>query len=795
MERLDLCGGWRFSLNGGAWKAVTLPHDFSLDQSRTPDSPMGDGGGWFQGGVGVYRRTLELPIHRRAILVVEGCYGVAAVAVNGEVLASHPYGYSEFHVDLTGHLTGRDVLTITVDNTDLPNSRWYSGSGLYRPVWIALGGEVCLPPWSGWVTAPEIGAGRAAVEVSFSVDNLGSGRAVPLSVELLDPDGQLAARWTRTVHIPAGGAAITQRLTVNAPRLWDLDTPDLYTAIIAAGSDRQAIPFGIRRAEVGRAAGLRLNGRSLKLRGGCIHHDNGPLGACAYEEAEWRRISKLKAAGFNAVRCAHNPPSRALLDACDRLGMLVMDEAFDCWAVGKTSGGYHRYFADWWRRDLAAMVLRDRSHPSVILYSTGNEIPDRGQGPDGAALSRSLADHIRRMDPTRPVTNGVCGIFVDGGQYQGILSNLLNGAGGDPEALPPEAREALRKAGETPQDWGASTEDFISPLDVAGYNYLDFRYEMDRARFPDRTICGTESFPKLMDTVWKHTLDNDNVIGDFTWAAWDYLGESGIGRAFYDQAPVMFSPYPYHLANCGDFDICGCPRPQSRCRQVLWGVERRPFMAVLPPDLTGKKESVTAWGWPAVEESWTFPGREGSPCRVEIYSNAEQVQLWLGGTLLATAGVSGHKAVFQVIYRPGQLRAVNLRDGNPAEEAVLETAGPPARLALIPETEHLPAHSRLIYLWAEIQDARGRRVPWADCPITCAVNGCARLLGGGSGDPESTQLYTAPTHRAYHGRALFILCRNGDGPADASVTAGGLPAAVLSLSPFPPSAPSPIAFP
>lgn len=775
MRQIDLCEGWTFSLSGSPREEpVCLPHDFSIGSARTPDSPMGGAGGWFQAGVGIYKRTLTLPSAPRALLVVEGCMGLAQVRLNGELLAEHPYGYTEFHVDLSGRLTGHDALTITVDNTDQPNSRWYTGSGLYRPVWAAVAGEVYIPLWSAWVSTPQVSADRAEALISFAVENTGAAHVVPLSAELIAPDGTCAARteWKQT--LVTGRTEVTRRLELPRPMLWSLDSPSLYTAVLTAEDDRETVTFGVRSVTLSPEKGLALNGKPLKLRGGCIHHDNGPLGACSYAQAEERKIAKLKLSGYQGVRSAHNPPSRALLDACDRLGMLVIDEAFDCWAQGKTAGGYHRWFGQWWKRDLAAMVLRDRGHPSVLMYSIGNEIPERCEAA-GAELARKLSEEVRRLDATRPVTCGVNGTFVEGGQYQGLLSNLLNGEGIDSESIPPEVKEALRRAGETPRDWGKLTQDFIAPLDAAGYNYLDFRYETDRGRFPRRIICGTESFPKLMTQVWKRTLENRNVIGDFTWAAWDYLGESGIGGAYYGQYPAMFAEYPYHQATCGDYDICGGLRPQGWMRRVMWETERRPGLYVLPPALCGQTEHVTAWGWPAVEESWSFPGQEGKPVRVEVYSNAGEVELWLNETLLGRSPVIDCKAEFHTRYQPGRLRAVNLRRGCPAEERILETAGIPVSLALLPEKEAYPSRKGLAYLWAEVRDCVGRRVPWAAHEITCSAAGPACIIASGSGAPEAEHCYTSSICRAYHGRALFIVrYEAAPGTVEVSISAAGL---------------------
>ena len=783
MRRIDLNEGWTFTMDGASCP-VTLPHDFSVGQPRSPQSPMGGPGGWFQGGMGIYERPLSLPPAAKTVLVFEGSMGVTTVALNGEVLCVHPYGYTEFHVDVTGKLTGNDTLTVTVDHTALPDSRWYPGSGLDRPVWAALGGEVHIPLWHTCITTEELTDERAVIRAASAIENLGKAQDVPVSLEIIGPDGAPAARLDWTEKAAPGITGFSRRLELPRPAPWGPDSPALYTAGLTVGDDTERTAFGLRTFTLSPEVGLALNGRPLKLRGGCVHHDNGPLGACAHPDAERRKAAKLQATGFNAVRCAHDPPSAAFLDACDALGLLVVDEAFDCWQIGKNPHDYHRWFPDWWQTDLSAMVLRDRNHPSVLLYSIGNEIRDRSS-PRCAALSRQLADFARSLDPTRPVTCGVDGIFIEGGQWQETLSGVVNGDGLSPEDAPPEVLELMEQAGFQPHDWGAATEQLIAPLDVAGYNYLDYRYSSDRRRFPERIILGTESFPKLMARVWRHTLENPNVIGDFTWTAWDYLGESSVGHAAYgDGAPLYAADFPYHLATCGDFDICGRLRPQGKCRRVVWGLEPSPLLAVLPPERAALPERITAWGWPDVEESWTFPGQEEKPARVEVYSNAPEVELSLDGEILGRAAPVDCKAVFPVPYRPGVLRALNLRDGHPAEAAELSTAGPPAALALVPEAENCRTGG-LLYLWAEVRDADGNTVPWAEVDLSPAVTGPAEIIASASGDPETEHVYTDPSCRTWRGRALFILRGTAPGTAEVTLSAPGLAPAKLTFPVLP----------
>ena len=562
-------------------------------------------------GRGWYRKTFEVPetwLGKRVLIEFEGVYMNAEVWLNGNLLGRHPYGYTSFHYDLTAYLRigAENVLQVSVDNDCQLNSRWYSGSGIYRHVWLMVADTVHVAPWGTYVTTPEVTADRARVDVETVVVNEGDRRQVVTTwSHIVTPEGIVLASAESSSSLEAcGRITFTQTLTLPAPRLWSPDIPSLYSletevVIGSAVVDTATTAFGIRSLEFDAAKGFLLNGQPTLLRGGCVHHDNGVLGAASYDRSEERKVELLKASGYNAVRCAHNPPAPAFLDACDRLGMLVMDEAFDCWREGKNPYDYHTSFPDWWQRDLESMVLRDRNHPSVIMWSIGNEVGERDGTSDGAEWAHRLAGHIRTLDPTRPVTSAINGF----------------GVGHDPH-------------------W-VNTDPVFAALDVCGYNYQGRQYRLDHERHPERIICGTESTAREAFQHWRSVEELPYVIGDFVWTSLDYLGEAGIGRTHFDAKLTNFlGDYPWNQANCGDIDLCGFKRPQSYYRDILWGRGGKLYIAVHDPVPEGREPNLTYWAWPEVWPNWTWPGREGERFQIDVYSACEEVELRLNGESL-----------------------------------------------------------------------------------------------------------------------------------------------------------------
>lgn len=769
MKKINFDCDWKFSYSTGTAyldqkgqsykKMVNLPHDFMISTSRTADSRSEGACGFFQGGTGTYEKEFNLTSNQKNhhfILVIEGSYGFTEVWINGNLASQHPYGYTEFHVDLTEYLTFEkpNKLKIVVNNNAMPNSRWYSGSGLYRHVNLLEGEEIYLNPWAVAIQTPDL----EHVNMNIDITNCNVETVKELTVEILSPDGECVTKTSEEIKLNQGLNNYSFSFSVLDGKVWDLDQRNLYTAKIIIGNELHFERFGIRTISVDRENGFCLNGVPVKLKGGCVHHDNGIVGACAYDEFEVRKIRLLKESGYNAIRCSHNPMSKALLDACDDLGMLVVDESFDCWNIKKHAYDYHLFFADWWKKDLESMILRDRNHPSVIIYSVGNEIGERDGSSRAEEISKEICEYAVKLDPTRPTTNGVCMVFLDAGEFGGILANIF-GSGNpvDFSTLPEEVKGFIAESDDVKKRWGEITESFIKPLDIAGYNYLDQRYDEDGEKFPERIILGTESYPKSMNSVWEKTMKHSYVIGDFTWTAWDYLGESGIGHALYGEHGGLFMDYPWHIANCGDYDICGFLRPQGQARKLLWKVNNSPVISVLKPEHDANKETISSWGWEDVIESYSFPGFEGKEIRVSIYSNAEEVELLLNDKVIEKKEVPENGIVhMNVIYEPGELKAINYRQGKIAEESKLSTVGVPHHIAVIPENSIKNSATEIQIFRIEMQDMNNNRVPYAENMINVDA-GKGIILGLGNSKPDNEEPYTDSRCSLWEGRALLAV--------------------------------------
>ena len=718
------------------WRTLDLPHDWSIEGAIDPNSPMGGSGGFFPAGIGWYRKTFTAPASwngKRINIEFEGIYMNATVYLNGRELGMHPYGYTSFFHDLTDDIKpGANVLAIRVDQSKQKNSRWYSGSGIYRHVWLHMTNPVHVAPWGTCIATPEVSAGNAKVSVKTRITNQ-SAQSADLKIEIVlyAPSGAASGRATGGASVEAGGSTeIGQEIALANPTLWSPDSPNLYRAVTrllhnGKPVDEVETRFGIRSIEWSAEKGFQLNGKPIKMTGGCVHHEHGPLGAASFDRAEERRVQILKEAGFNAIRSAHNPPSPAFLDACDRLGMLVMDEAFDCWSKGKNPFDYSVVFKDWWQRDLTSMVTRDRNHPSVVMWSIGNEVPERGE-PLGAEEAKMLADYLRGMDRTRPITSAL---------------NFI------------------------PGKW-SGTDGFYSALDIAGYNYNLNNHTDDHQRVPARVMACTESYPKDTFDYWEMVYDFPYIVGDFVWTAIDYLGESGLGRWYYrdpkDTSREGYgAPFPCHGADCGDIDICGHRRANAHYRNIIWNRGEKLFLGVkqYPPD--DKELRVTRWGvWP-IYESWTWPGREGKPLDVEIYSRAESVRLYLGEKLIGekpTTRPEKFKANFTLNYAPGVLKAVALQGGKTIAESVLRTAGEPARVRLTPDRTTLRADGQdLAFIVVEALDASGQPNPNADHNVSFHLDGPGAIAGVGNADLMSEERYQGNQRKLFHGRALVVV--------------------------------------
>lgn len=704
-----------------------------------PFSPGESASGHFTGntvgGIGWYRKHFTLDETNKQVAVrFDGVYMNPEIWINGHWLGEHPDGYTSFEFDLTPHLNPpgqENVLAVRVRNEGR-NSRWYSGSGIYRHVWLTVRAPVHVPTWGLFVTTPEVTKEKALIKLSSEVNNASAIAADALVRATIRTSKGKAVKTAETqMHLSAGETrTVEQAIEIRAPQLWLLNSPNLYLAevqVVVDGKvhDLASTPFGIRKIEVDAEHGFRLNGESLKLKGGCIHHDNGPLGSAAIDRAEERKVELMKANGFNAIRTSHNPPSPALLDACDRLGMLVIDEAFDQWTISKESNqqDYHRFFKDWAERDIASMVRRDRNHPSVIMWSIGNEIPEQFRAEETAKqLRRAVLSH----DSTRPITQAICSDW-----------------------------------GNVARNWDRLSDPAFTQLDVAGYNYLPDKYESDHARHPERVMMGTESYPKdafdYRALVEKHPY----VIGDFVWTAMDYLGEAGIGHSLLSNVKnSFFMPWPWFNAWCGDLDLCGFKKPQSLYRDVVW--RRSPIeMTVHSPIPTGLTETVSGWGWPNESQSWNWSGHEGTPLQVSVYSRCERVRLELNGKVIGEKAISDETkliARFDVPNAPGKLRALGLINGKVVAETTLKTSGAAKKLRLTADRKSLHANRNdLSYVTVEVVDDKGQRVPDAAVLVRFTVSGAGELAAQGSAVPNDLASFRAPERKTFQGRCLAIL--------------------------------------
>jgi beta-galactosidase len=758
----DHAGARNSNFNDANWRNLDLPHDWSIEGKTDSLNPTGNDGGYFPAGTGWYRKKFMAPAAwkgKRISIYFEGVYMNAEVFINGQSLGIHPYGYSSFLYDLTTHLDfGKEnIISVRVDNSQQKNCRWYSGSGIYRHVKLLVTAPIHIDHWGVAITTAEINREKATVAVRTSIKNeTDRPQIIILNTQLTDQSFKPAGNNSLTIELPANGIKeITQHVTVNNPRLWSPETPVTYKAQIQLMKGETAIDntsqaFGIRSTTFDVQNGFRLNGKKIILHGGCVHHDNGCLGAAAYDRAETRRVELLRSAGFNAVRTSHNPPSEAFLDACDRLGVLVIDESFDGWREKKTANDYAKYFDDWWQRDLGAMVLRDRNHPSIIMWSIGNEIIER-KSPDAVKTANMLAGYVRELDPTRPVTSAMT---------------------------------------TWDKDW-----EIFDPLfaahDIGGYNYQLHRAPADHQRVPSRIIVQTESYPKDAFANWKLIQDNPYIIGDFVWTAMDYLGESAIGRYYYPGEPVgehwEKNFYPWHGAYCGDIDLTGRRKPISHYRALLYNDSTKLYMAVKEPDPDNGPIKLTSWAvWPTWE-SWTWPGHEGKDMQVEVYSKYPAVRLYLNDTLIGeqpTGIEQQFKAVFKVPYAPGLLKAAGVDNNREKQSAQLKTAGKAARIKLTADHATIQANGQdLSFVTVEITDENGNIQPNADNSLLFSIKGPGVIAGVDNANLKDPDPYVSNKRKAWKGRALVVIkSAHQPGNIELKASSPGLSGATIILN-------------
>ncbi|MEO6633817.1 MAG: glycoside hydrolase family 2 TIM barrel-domain containing protein, partial [Mucilaginibacter sp.] len=631
------------------------------------------------------------------------------------------------------------------------------GSGIYRHVWVTVTDAVHIAKWGVSITTPDVSSKKATVQIKTLIKNeTGLSQSILLSTRLRDANSKDAGYNRINVEVAANSEKeVTQKIIVATPSLWTPETPRLYNAqirIIKINNiaDETEASFGIRSLKFSAENGFQLNGKAVKLNGGCAHHDNGCLGAAAFDRAEERKVELLKQAGFNAVRTSHNVPSEAFLNACDRLGLLVIDESFDGWRTGKNKYDYSVYFDRWWKTDLTSMVKRDLNHPSVIMWSIGNEIIERKE-PQAVATAKMLAGFIHELDPTRPVTSAMT---------------------------------------TWDKDWNIF-DPLMAAHDVCGYNYQLFRAAADHVRVPSRIIVQTESYPRDAFANWQLVQKNKYIIGDFVWTAIDYLGESGIGRYYYPGETAgehwEHDFYPFHGAYCGDVDLTGWRKPISHYRSLLYNDNEKIYMAVKEPNPPSGEIKETLWSvWPTWE-SWTWPEYAGKNIQVEIYSKYPKVRLYLNNKLIGeklTTEEHGYKAEFAVVYSPGVLKAVGVDDGKEVESTILKTSGDAAKIQLTADRKEIAANGQdLSYVTIEIADKDGVFQPNAANRLDFKIEGPGTIAGVANADMKDTDPYAGNTRKAWHGRALVVIrSTHSTGDIKLTVSSPGLSAAKFNIN-------------
>ena len=791
MKATPLLTGWtcRHLGDTAPGKPVTLPHDAMLAEPRTALSAGGTNTGWYEGYDYEYRRTLTVPENELAdthILEFEGVYHNAEVWLNGQKAAFRPYGYTNFYVDCAPYLhAGENELRVIARNADQPNSRWYSGAGIYRPVqlWTAKGAHITL----NGVKIRTLSLDPAVVEVRVKT-------TAPGTVRLMVDD-------LPAVQQESDGKAVFT-LTLDNARLWTPETPNLYTCRVSFADDEVTETFGVRKVEWG-TDGFLLNGKRYIIQGACIHHDNGLLGAVCDPDAVARKVRLLKENGYNAIRSAHNPCSKALLTECDRQGMLVMDEYIDHWYIHKTEHDYVDYFAEWWQQDLTDMVEKDYNHPCVVLYSTGNEVSETAQK-RGIALTKEMTDFLHGLDDSRPVT---CGVNI----FFNFLSSIGFGVYSDEKAKKEAERaekakqrgekaarkkavgsqffnnlagllgDEFMKRGATLHGCDVKTRDAFANMDIAGYNYGIYRYKHDLKKYPQRLILGSETFCNDAYKFRELAKQEPRLVGDFVWAGMDYLGEVMVGSWEYADYAETFDAGPgWVSAGSGRIDLTGKPLGEALYTRVALEADNGPYIAVCPVNHTGDRHSPSAWKMTNAMPSWSWTGCEERKANVEVYARAARVELVLNGHTVGSKTLKNDcLAKFSIPYESGTLEAVSY-DAADHEmgRCKLQSAGGTTRLTLDAEEPTVkPGH--LCYVRLRYTDENGITKPLARGNIQVQVRG-GTLVGLGSACPFNKHSYLDNETDTYYGEALAIV-RMGDGDAMTIAASDGEYSAELTV--------------
>jgi len=753
----DVNDGQNTSLDDSKWRKVNLPHDWSIEGEFSKDNPATPEGGALPGGIGWYRKTFTVPASSKGKLVYiafDGVYQKSTVWVNGHELGFRPNGYTSFRYDMTPYLNfgGKNTIAVKADNSVQPNSRWYSGSGIYRNVWLVTTNKTAIDQWGTYVTTTDVSSKSATVNLTVDVKRPeGDHSSVTLVSSVLDANGKtIASQTTQSVV-----SASAQKFTVANPSLWSVEKPYLYKVVTKIVNhnvvvDEYTTPLGIRYFDFDPDKGFSLNGKFMKILGVCDHHDLGALGAAVNYRALQRQLEILKSMGCNGIRTSHNPPTPELLDLCDKMGFIVMDEAFDCWERGKVKYDYHLYFKEWAKRDLEDQILRDRNHPSVMIWSIGNEIPQQSDT-SGARVAKYLSAIVHSLDVTRPITSA---------------------------NDHPDTRNQIVKSG---------------AIDLIGYNYHEFDYAKFHERYPGKKFIATETTSGLetrgfyqmpSDSVmrwptkdkkgmnedhtvsaydnvappwgstheqtWKIMKKYDFLSGMFIWTGFDYLGE-----------PTPYS-WPSRSSYFGILDLAGFPKDIFYMYQAEW--TNKTVLHIFPH-----------WNWEPGKtvDVWAY------------YNNADEVELYLNGKSVGVKKKTGDDlhVMWRLKYEPGTLKAVSRKNGKEVLTREIKTAGAAAKIELSADRKTIKADgSDLSFITARILDKDGNVVPDADNTIKFSINGVAVIKATDNGDPVSHESFQTHDRKAFHGLALAIIqSKLQAGNAVLTATSAGLPSVTLQV--------------
>lgn len=760
---------------------VTLPHDAMRAEPRSEES-IGEGNiSWHVAGDYEYTKIFTVPEEysdKIVILEFESVYHKAEVYINGEKAGFRPYGYTNFYVEANQYLKygQKNEIRVIAHNAQQPNSRWYSGTGIYRPVWLYVLDKVHIP--LNGVKIRTLSYEPAVIEVKAATP----GPEGDVKVEICDGGKTVVQACGR-----ASQSGARFEITIPDGKLWDIDTPNLYTCRVSYADDIVEETFGIRELKWGPEQGLTLNGKRVILRGACFHHDNGILGACAYPEAEERKVRIMKENGYNALRSSHYPCSKAILAACDRLGMLMMDEYVDVWYIHKTKYDYVNYLMDWWKQDFQDMVDKDYNHPCVIMYSTGNEVAETAQE-KGIALTQEMTDYLHELDGTRPVT---CGINI----FFNFLSSMGMGVYSDEKANASADKSKAKQAGKPkkkpvgsefyntlailvgdsfmkfgatlpPCDW--KTRGAYGAMDIAGYNYGLWRYKKDLRKYPKRLILGSETFCKDAYAFYEIARNNPRIIGDFVWTGWDYIGEVCAPTVeFGDYCPE--APETCMTGCNGRIDLNGKPRADAAFTKVAFDLEKGPFMAVWPV-YEPEKPRITGWQLTRALESWSYRGCAGQSAQVEVYARAAEVELFLNDRSVGRKRLKNKcRTSFSIKYEDGTITAVAYDvKGVEIGRQTMNTAGDETVLQIKPETSSVKPEG-LVFIPMQYTDSKGIWKPMEKHTLKVAVEN-GQLMGLGHAGPYVEGNYADHITKTYFGEAMAVVQADGSGPVVVTVT-------------------------